>query len=182
MPAPPFRVNVAGLRRTPGARRRECRTGPIDGLAVTASRVPRGSDVVADVVLEASDGGIVASGTVRARWVGECRRCLRDVGGDLVVDVRELYEDLRPHGNDPAEAAEAAEETYPLTDESIDLLPLARDAILLHLPQAPLCRPDCAGLCPTCGADRNEGPCDCPPPGGDPRWAALDALRGTDTS
>jgi uncharacterized protein len=144
--------------------------------------VPSGSDVVADVVLEASDGGIVASGTVSARWVGECRRCLCEVGGDLVVDVQELYQDRPARGHDRADAAELAEETYPLTDETLDLLPLARDAILLHLPQAPLCRPDCAGLCPTCGADRNDGPCGCPPPDGDPRWAALDALRGTDTS
>ncbi len=181
MAAPLFRVNVAGLRRTPGARRREYRAAPIDGLKVTSSRVPAGADVAVDVVLEASDGGIVAGGTVRAPWVGECRRCLGEVGGELVVQVRELYEDRPAHSGPGAEEAEMAEETYPLTEETLDLYPLARDAILLNLPQAPLCRPDCAGLCPTCGADLNEGPCGCPPPTTDARWAALDALRSIDT-
>jgi uncharacterized protein len=50
------------------------------------------------------------------------------------------------------------------------------DAIFLELPLAPLCRPDCQGLCPECGADKNEAPCECPGPV-DPRWATLDALR-----
>jgi uncharacterized protein len=183
VPVPPFRVNVAGLRRRPGARRQERRSGPIVGLAITSSRVPERAPVVVDVVLEVSDGGIVASGTVRAHSVGECRRCLREIGSELVVDVRELYEP-RPAGGrqlGDMEVAEMEEETYPLTAESLDLLPLARDAILLNLPQAPLCRADCAGLCPMCGADLNEGPCSCRPTINEGRWAALDALRGTET-
>jgi uncharacterized protein len=181
VPVSPFRVNVTGLRRTPGARRREYRAAPIEGLEVTSSRVPAGTDDVVDVVLEASDGGIVVTGTVSARWIGECRRCLREVGGELVIDVRELYEDRPAAGHHPTGRAEPAPETYPVTDEAVDLLPLARDAILLNLPQAPLCRPDCAGLCVTCGADLNDGPCSCLPPAADARWAPLDALRGTET-
>jgi uncharacterized protein len=68
------------------------------------------------------------------------------------------------------------EETYPLGDDHIDLEPMVHDAVLLELPPAPLCRPDCAGLCPWCGANRNLAPCSCVAPS-DPRWAALDALR-----
>ena len=49
------------------------------------------------------------------------------------------------------------DELYPIADDTIDLGPLVRDAIVLELPSAPLCRPDCRGLCPHCGADRNEG-------------------------
>ncbi len=71
---------------------------------------------------------------------------------------------------------EADEETYELGSDYLDLAPLARDAILLDLPLAPLCREDCAGLCPTCGADRNEEACDCPTEVIDPRWVALEAL------
>jgi uncharacterized protein len=55
------------------------------------------------------------------------------------------------------------------------LRPLVRDALLLELPLAPLCREDCRGLCAHCGADLNDGPCDCAPPR-DPRWDALDVL------
>ena len=59
----------------------------------------------------------------------------------------------------------------------VDADALAREVLVLGLPLAPLCRPDCAGLCQTCGADLNLGDCGCPPVDADPRWAALDALR-----
>jgi uncharacterized protein len=72
---------------------------------------------------------------------------------------------------------DADEETYPLGADHLDLVPLARDAILLNLPLAPLCREDCVGLCPICGADLADGDCGCEEDSGDPRWAALDALR-----
>ncbi|MGH9281959.1 MAG: YceD family protein [Acidimicrobiales bacterium] len=49
--------------------------------------------------------------------------------------------------------------------------------MLLELPLAPLCRADCAGICPMCGADRNVAPCQCASAPSDPRWAAPDALR-----
>ena len=63
-----------------------------------------------------------------------------------------------------------------LCDDTLDLAPLVRDALVLELPMAPLCRDDCAGLCPQCGANRNEGQCGCVAPR-DPRWANLDVLR-----
>jgi uncharacterized protein len=176
MGARPFLINVVALRRVPGSRREEQRRGRLDGLQITGSHVPAGAAVDVDVVLEASDGGIVVAGTVNAPWVGECRRCLDEVLGELVVEVRELYE---PHHRfNPA--PEDEDETYPLTGDTLDLAPLARDAVLLGLPPAPLCRADCAGLCPTCGADLNAGPCECPPAAADPRWLALDALRRRD--
>jgi uncharacterized protein len=174
----PFVVSVTGLRKSPGARQPEHRRGSIDGLAVSSSAVPAGAEVDLDVILESVDGGIVVAGTVATRWLGECRRCLRQVEGDLGVEVRELYEvrgpDWRP--------SEADEETYPLTGEQIDLAVLAHDAVLLNLPLAPLCRPDCAGLCPSCGADRNEDACDCTDGIVDARWSGLDVLRPSEFS
>jgi uncharacterized protein len=156
---------VAGLRKVVGTRRAERRQGPIEDLECSASAVPAGAVVVADVVLESALGGIAVTGTVLAPWEGECRRCLAPASGRLEVAVRELY---TPGGD--------GDDTYPLVDEEVDLEPLAHDTVLLELPQAPLCRPDCLGLCPVCGANRNEEPCQCPP-APDPRWAALDALR-----
>jgi uncharacterized protein len=147
---------------------------------VTASRVPPGAEVGIDAVLEVVNGGIVVIGTVTAPWIGECRRCLVEVTGELVIEVREIYQP-RTQGEEAA-SIEAEEETYPLLGDQLDLMPLARDAVLLHLPLAPLCRDDCAGLCPTCGADRNDGPCGCQPGDRDPRWATLDGLRGIDPS
>jgi len=71
---------------------------------------------------------------------------------------------------------EGDEDAYPLEGDELDLEPLARDAVLLDLPLAPLCSVDCRGLCPQCGANWNLVTCDCVPTG-DPRWSALDALR-----
>jgi uncharacterized protein len=84
------------------------------------------------------------------------------------------------HGGDGGHAnreADLDEDTYPLEGDQLDLRPLVRDALLLELPLAPLCQPDCLGLCPRCGADLNTGPCSCVPDR-DPRWGALDVLQG----
>ena len=177
MTTPPFVIHVAALRRNPGTRLHERRSGHIGGLTVSGSSVPPDAEVTVDAGLELAGNSIVVTGTVTANWVGECRRCLGPVTGDLAVPVRELYERRaqRPHGLE-------GEETYPLDGDSLDLLPLARDAVLLDLPLAPLCRPDCAGLCPTCGADLNAGPCGCPSEDVNGRWAALDALRSPDSA
>ncbi len=77
----------------------------------------------------------------------------------------------------PEGGTDRDEDAYPMTGNDLDLEPMARDAVLLELPLAPLCAPDCRGLCPQCGANRNLGDCECAP-ARDPRWSALDALRG----
>ena len=109
-------------------------------------------------------GGGVETG--EAPWQAVCSRCLQPVAGDIAVHVDELYEPAPLEG-----------ETYPLDDDTLDLTPLVRDALLLELPLAPLCTEDCAGICPSCGADRNETQCDCRVDDTDPRWAALRSLE-----
>jgi len=145
-------------------RRRLHVVGPIPELAVTDSRVPEGSDVDVDVVLESMLGGVVVAGTVSAVWEGECRRCLEPANGRLVAQVREIFSD------DPE-----PELGYALTPDWLDLEPLAHDACILELPLAPLCGLDCLGLCPGCGANRNYETCTCTEKT-DPRWAALAGL------
>ena len=145
----PFLVGVANLARS--GPRREHRAGPISGLAVTWCEVPTGADVVVDVLLEPVQGGVMVSGTVEAPWEAECRRCLGPARGTVRAEVRELYEN-RSDG----------EETYPISGDQLDLEPLARDAVLLELPPAPVCGEGCQGLCPRCGADLNAGACGCP--------------------
>lgn len=166
MASSPFIVSVGALLRSPGSRRPERREGPIPGLAVSGSAVPPDAPVVVDVVLDAVPGAVVAHGSVMAPWSGECRRCLAVATGTARAEVREVFEE-RHH----------PEQTYPLEGDQLDLEPLARDAVLLELPLAPLCREDCRGLCAVCGTDRNEAGCRCEPEVGDPRWAALDGLR-----
>ncbi|MDQ6615597.1 MAG: DUF177 domain-containing protein [Actinomycetota bacterium] len=172
----PFLVNIAALRPSPGGRHHVVRTGRLGGLVVTSSTVPADAEVVVDAEIEVVDGGVVLTGTVAAAWEGECRRCLRPVTGELVAQVREVFERaprLRPSDLNEADHAD----TYPLTGDTLDLTALARDALLLELPLAPLCRPDCVGLCPNCGTDLTERPCDCTDQPGHPVWAALEGLR-----
>jgi len=167
----PFLVQVAALRKQNGATRVERREGLIPGLGAVSVTVPDDEPVVLDVTLASYPGGITADGTVATAWQGECRRCGGPVGGRVVARVSERFA--------PAGGTERDEEAYPLSGDELDLEPLARDAVLLELPLAPLCREDCAGLCPTCGANRNTESCECAPPT-DVRWAVLDALRDDD--
>jgi uncharacterized protein len=160
----PLVVGVAVLRKHPGSRRRVKVSSPIAELEVTDSKVPAGAEVEVDVVLESVLGGVVVSGTVSADWEGECRRCLEMATGRLSAKVRELYED----DADP-------ELGYSMTTDWLDLEPLAHDACILELPLAPLCGPDCLGLCPECGANRNHESCTCTKKT-DPVWAALSGL------
>jgi uncharacterized protein len=163
----PFVVNVAALRKRAGTRRPVQLEGPLPGLSVTGSAVPDGGIVTADLLLEGLAGeAILATGAVTAPWEGPCRRCLGTACGTVTTEVRELFE-----------VASDEEETYPLKGDRVDLEPLVRDAVLLELPQAPLCMEECQGLCPTCGANRNEGTCTCDTTPRDPRWSALDQLR-----
>ena len=162
-------VSVADLLPHPGKTKRFERDALLDDLAVSSSRVPAGAMTSVDVELQAVNDGIVVVGTVRAPWTGECRRCLKAAGGEVVAEVQEIYE------RDPVEG-----ETRQLRDATVDLTEMARDAVLLELPIAPLCEDDCAGLCPTCGVDRNETACDCAATETDPRWAALSDLRFDD--
>jgi uncharacterized protein len=165
----PWLVPITTLRRSPGTRRQEQRTGRIGELKVAGSVVAADAFARAEATLDSVHGGIEVSADVSAPWTGECRRCLAPVSGEIHAHVRELY---RHH-----DRGEDDEETYPLEGEVLDLQPLVRDALLLELPLAPLCSEGCRGICPTCGADRNTGTCECTDKPADPRWAALDTLK-----
>jgi uncharacterized protein len=161
----PFVVHVADLLRRSGTSRQVVVEAPLERLSVIDTHMPERSPVVVDVRVESVNEGVVATGSVTAPWEGLCRRCLGPVDGTLRGDVLEVFE------VEPTEG-----ETLPLEGDRIDLEPVAREAILLGLPMAPLCREDCRGLCPTCGKDLDEGDCGCAPATTDPRWAGLEGL------
>jgi uncharacterized protein len=166
----PFVVGVAELLRRPGTQRELDVVGPLPGLATTIAAVPDDADVDAHLMLESIlDGAVTVTGSISAPWAGECRRCLRNVEGLLVTEVREVYAP-------PKSAPSEDDETYPLTGDLVDLEPLVRDAVLLALPLAPLCDDGCAGPDPDAHPVRvaGEGDDDAPL---DPRWAALGELE-----
>lgn len=140
--------------------------GSIGGIEMRDAAVEPDATVVVAARLEGVGEDVIASASVSAPWVGQCRRCLGEARGTVQASVREFYS-RRP----------ATEDVYAMRGEEVDLECLARDAILLELPMVPLCRPDCRGLCPICGAERNESDCSCSEPPGDSPWAALDELR-----
>lgn len=107
----------------------------------------------------------------------ECSRCIN--GFEMPLDTGFsviLYRGQAPHEVDDDDLVLLAE-----ADESgYDILPRVREAVILELPIRFLCREDCKGLCPRCGANLNEGSCDCESSEGDPRWASLKKLLNND--
>jgi uncharacterized protein len=163
--SPDLRIMVTDLRR-PGAHRAVQVDAPLADLAAGPVAVPADIPVHVDATLERIPEGIVVRGEVDVVWAAECSRCLRPLRGTLEVGIDELFEPSPVDG-----------ETYLLDHDYIDLDQVVRDAVVLELPQAPHCRDDCPGLCPTCGADRNEVECGCVEDHDDPRWAALRSLE-----
>jgi uncharacterized protein len=145
------------------------------------SAIPEGGSLDVELRLESVVEGVLVSGTVRATIEGECARCLQPVGGDIEADVQRLYayqgQEAPSAGNDERRGEE--EDVDTLYGDLLDLRPAVRDAVVLELPLAPLCRPDCPGLCPTCGVRLADVPAEHAHSTRDPRWDALaHALTG----
>ena len=107
---------------------------------------------------------------VEAAYRGSCWRCLEEAQVPLRADVRDFAAFGRGAAGAPFD--EDLDCEY-LDGESLDIAAMARDALVELLPSTILCRPECAGLCPSCGANLNIGPCGCDPPSSDGRWEAL---------
>ena len=167
-PRAPLVLDTRELGRRAGSMRRLQRTilAPA-GWELGLVAVPAGSDVRLDLRLESVVDGVLVSGTVTASIRAECGRCLEPVEGDVEVDIQELFAyDAPPDGEDGAT----------VEGDFINLEPVVRDAVVLGLPLNPVCREDCAGLCPGCGDPLAELPAGHSHDEIDPRWAALAAV------
>lgn len=176
-PRSPLVLDTRELGRRPGSMRSLSRSVPAPAhLGVAVLGVPEGDDLELDLRLESVVEGVLVSGAVSATVVGECARCLDPVTRRLVVDLQELYAyPGREPGGRHAQANdqdEDVEELPQLDGDLLDLEPALRDAVVLALPLKPLCREDCPGLCPQCGARLESDP-DHTHDQIDPRWAAL---------
>jgi uncharacterized protein len=168
------RVPVTGLVGHPGETRALSRAVPADAFGDDPWGPVEGTfegPVVLDLHLDAVVEGILVRGTLGFRVALPCARCLEPQELAFEVDVAELFVD--PTKRD---ARDEEDPGYELVDDltAIDLTTLVRDALLIDLPVRVLCREDCQGLCPVCGADRNQTDCGHrPAPERDPRWDAL---------
>jgi uncharacterized protein len=131
-------------------------------------RGPR--EIVADIRLK---------GDFQGSFQVPCARCVEPVQIPLAAEFDLIF---RPLGVDAgaAERSISAPETeigY-YQGDSLALEDVLREQVLLSLPVRTLCKEDCKGLCPRCGANRNNQPCTCEEGPSDPRWEALAGLRG----
>ena len=112
-----------------------------------------------DLLLTNTGEAILATGSARARLLGECDRCLGPAELDLEGQAEALF---APEGSEfEADDGDDGVETYPIRDESLDLTEPVRSAVAVEIPFKVLCREDCKGLCPVCGQNLNEGDCGC---------------------
>jgi uncharacterized protein len=157
----------------------EDQAATVNGELSATDRVWIEGDMLPESAVHAT-GRLSVAGPGRYYWSGAiagtatvpCRRCLTDTTARISEDVHVLYAEAGDEIDDP--------EVYvlPARARTIDLSPAVREQWLLAVPHFPVCREDCKGLCPTCGAELNAGSCSCPP-AVDARWAELRTARGT---
>jgi uncharacterized protein len=127
-------------------------------------------DIVADIRLKGSFAG---------KFEVPCARCVEPVDIPLSAEFDLLFRPLGVDGGASERAISAPEtEIGYYQGDSLLLEDVLREQVLLSLPVRTLCKPDCKGLCPRCGKNRNLEACSCEEVPSDPRWEALAGLRG----
>ena len=123
-------------------------------------------------------GQINVSGSITAPAELDCTRCLEPISRDLTIDFAVGFVAPENFATDKEREVSPDDLDIDVLDGSqIDLKELVREQILLNLPEQALCTPDCKGLCPKCGENRNLIDCRCDLEETDPRWAALKDFR-----
>lgn len=140
---------------------------------------PVGRPVQGDIVLLRTDRGILVRARLTATVEAACSRCLAYFDYPVKLQIEEEYFPTVDLATGAALPLPEELGAFTIDDTHIlDLAEAVRQYSVLAVPIKPLCRPDCAGLCPQCGYNLNRGPCHCPPPPRDPRWATLLAATG----
>jgi uncharacterized protein len=168
--AGPWVLDAREVGHKPGASRAYSRKPPAPGgFGLDMIKVPEGEPIELELLAESVVEGVLVSGTVAADLAGECVRCLDPVTDEVEVDFRELY----AYPDSATDTSTDEDEVSRVVDDHIDLEAAVRDTVLLALPSAPLCAPDCPGLCSGCGAKWAELPPEHTHETIDPRWAVL---------
>ncbi len=136
--------------------------------------------ITAEVLLVPQDSGCLIRGRIRGKVVLPCDRCLEDTVFSLDHDFDEFeaYPDADRSASDSDDLM--PEESLVTMKDGLlflDLASLLWEEFSLALPDKPLCRPDCKGLCPSCGRSLNHGMCGCVAESGDSRFDALRSYK-----
>jgi uncharacterized protein len=127
-------------------------------------------EIVADIRLKGQFSGTFSV---------PCARCVEPVEIPLAAEFDLIFRPVGADSEAPERSITAPEtEIGYYQEDSLALEDVLREQVLLSLPVRTLCKPDCMGLCPRCGANRNSQPCQCDVGPSDPRWEALAGLRG----
>ncbi len=144
------------------------------GKISTGMSDEKGNPVLGEVKLIRTQRGVLVLGVFHTEVELECSRCLTDFRFPLKVNFEEEFLPVIdilsglpvPPPDEPG--------TFMIDDHHIiDLDEAIRQYVLMAVPMKPLCREACAGMCPQCGYNLNQGACNCPPVIVDPRWAKL---------
>ncbi len=162
-----FRVNVGFLLKQPPGYSREME---IDEGDLRLAEDVHLQFLKGTIRFTRTHEGLLAQGQLRTAIAYDCVRCLAVFPLPLAVTIQDLF-------YYPADrATDSGSDLVIPEDGNIEFGPLIREDVLLSIPMHALCRPDCAGLCPQCGQNWNEGPCTCVKETIDPRWAVLSTL------
>jgi uncharacterized protein len=177
----PLVLNISGLGRRPGSMQTLTESVPSPSrIGLDLIGIAKGAPLTLDLRIESVSEGVLVTGTVSAPTTGECARCLTPVTGEVEIDLTELFAYPDSATDETTEEDEIGRVVRVGGADSIDLEQPIVDAVGLALPFAPLCGPDCAGLCPQCGV-----PLATAEPGHaheqiDPRWAKLAGMLDKD--
>lgn len=156
--------------------------GRLSRLAEATAGVPEAVEI--DLRLEPKSEVFLLRGRVRGHLQLDCEFCRARFDRSLVAELF-LTVDPYPDQNaqrDPVQKGEVWMLDLPdnhleAPGGELDLVGCLEDEWLLGLPQSPICSDDCRGLCPVCGADRNEAECGCPRPRRENPFAELAQLK-----
>jgi uncharacterized protein len=148
-----------------------------DRLELRDNEATLAGPVSGSIRLHRTNQGIFADGTVDVPVELECSRCLKTFTIEITFPLREQYYPTIDVNTGVPLPASDDELAFPIDhNHLLDLREAIRQNLVLALPAQALCQEDCAGLCPQCGKDLNEGPCDCKPDETDDRFSVLRQL------
>ena len=172
----PLTWPLAGLlAEPPGA----ARTYPLAGVTIPLDDELRlAGPIEGSVTVRRTNRGVLVTARLRTSLAESCSRCLRDIDVPLTLDIdEEVLPSIDIATGQIIDTAAEPDVVRLTRHHELELEPIVREAISLAEPIAPLCRPDCPGLCPTCGLELGSGPHDHPDTDIDPRLEALRAFR-----
>ncbi|MCS7221243.1 MAG: DUF177 domain-containing protein [Anaerolineae bacterium] len=168
--------NVAQLLKEPtGAIRHYRLDEDVTGIDPTLVLTQR---LQGDIMMLRTVKGILVTGNLITRIEVLCSRCLEPVDLPLEVNLEEEFQptvDVITGQRLPMEEEDQA--LWIDAHHILDLTEVIRQNLLLASPLHPLCRESCAGICPECGKNLNEGPCECVFTEIDPRWSILASFK-----